>query len=198
MGPGRTGLVAPDGTGKSTLLRLIAGELRPTRGSVTVSGTLGHLPQTLPLTADLTVSEVLGVAPVLRALDAVESGDVGEKHFAVIGDDWDIEKRTRAQLDRLGLGHLALDRVLGTLSGGRVVSLGLAAQLLRRPHVLILGEPTNNLDLVSVGRPEGALGSYRGAFVAVSHDERFLTETGVARWLRLADGELTETAAPAT
>ncbi|WP_244165295.1 ATP-binding cassette domain-containing protein, partial [Streptomyces silaceus] len=100
---GRTGLVAPNGSGKSTLLKLIAGELTPATGSLTVSGTLGHLPQSLPLTGDLTVAEVLGVAAVIRALDAVESGDVGEEHFAVIGDDWDIEERTRAQLDRLGL-----------------------------------------------------------------------------------------------
>ncbi|MGW2831012.1 ATP-binding cassette domain-containing protein [Streptomyces sp. NPDC001286] len=98
---GRTGLVAPNGSGKSTLLRLIAGELRPATGSVTVDGTLGHLPQTLPLTGDLTVAEVLGVASVIRALDAVEAGDVSEEHFTTIGDDWDIEERSRAQLDRM-------------------------------------------------------------------------------------------------
>src|SRR5690242_20522812 len=67
---GRTGLVAPNGSGKSTLLRLIAGELKPASGSVTVGGTLGHLPQSLPLTGDLTVAEVLGIAGVIRALDA--------------------------------------------------------------------------------------------------------------------------------
>ena len=65
---------------------------------------LGYLPQTLPLTGDLTVAEVLGVAAVIAALDAIESGDASEEHFATIGDDWDIEERTRAQLDRLGLG----------------------------------------------------------------------------------------------
>ena len=53
---------------------------------------------------------MLGVAAVIAALDAVESGDVAEEHFTVIGDDWDIEERTRAQLDRLGLAGLALDR----------------------------------------------------------------------------------------
>ncbi|CAL9340607.1 hypothetical protein SUDANB96_00265 [Streptomyces sp. enrichment culture] len=141
----------PTAPGKSTLLKLIAGRLRPATGTVSVGGTLGYLPQTLPLTGDLTVAEVLGVADVIRALDAVESGDVSEEHFTTIGDDWDIEDRTRAQLDRLGLGGLALDRSLSTLSGGQVVSLGLAAQLLRRPDVLLLDEPTNNLDLVGCG-----------------------------------------------
>lgn len=119
---GHTGLVAPNGAGKSTLLRLIAGELRPTAGSVTVRGMPGYLPQTLPLVGDLTVAEVLGIAPVISALDAIESGDTGEEHFTTVGDDWDIEERTRAQLDRLGLGDVSLTRRLHTLSGGQVVS----------------------------------------------------------------------------
>ncbi|TCR16887.1 ABC-F family ATP-binding cassette domain-containing protein [Streptomyces sp. BK205] len=171
---GRTGLVAPNGSGKSTLLRLLAGELRPTTGSLTVSGTLGHLPQSLPLTGDRTVAEVLGIADVVRALDAVESGDVDEKHFATIGDDWDIEERTRAQLDRLGLAGLALDRTLRTLSGGQVVSLGLAAQLLKRPDVLLLDEPTNNLDSEARHKLYDVLSDFTGCLLLVSHDRALL------------------------
>src|SRR5690606_34901127 len=144
---GRTGLVAPNGAGKSTLLRLIAGDLRPGAGSVTVDGVLGYLPQTLPLTGDMTVAELLGVAPILAALEAIESGDTAEAHFTTIGSECDIAERTSAQLARLGIGELALTRRLHTLSGGQVVSLGLAAQLLRRPDVLLLDEPINNLDL---------------------------------------------------
>jgi ATPase subunit of ABC transporter with duplicated ATPase domains len=171
---GRTGLVAPNGSGKSTLLRLLAGELRPATGSLTVVGTLGYLPQSLPLTGDLTVAEVLGIADVVRALDAVESGDVDEKHFATIGDDWDIEERTRAQLDRLGLADLTLDRSLGTLSGGQVVSLGLAAQLLRRPDVLLLDEPTNNLDTDARHKLYDVLSDFAGCLLLVSHDRALL------------------------
>ncbi|MEU5690039.1 ABC transporter [Streptomyces venezuelae] len=171
---GRTGLVAPNGSGKSTLLKLIAGELKPTSGSVTVSGTLGHLPQSLPLTGTLTVAEVLGVAPVIRALNAVESGDVSEAHFTTIGDDWDIEERTRAQLDRLGLAGLDLERRLSTLSGGQIVTLGLAAQLLKRPDVLLLDEPTNNLDLEARHTLYAALESFTGCLLLVSHDRPLL------------------------
>ncbi|MFE6667613.1 ABC-F family ATP-binding cassette domain-containing protein [Streptomyces sp. NPDC057697] len=188
LGGGRTGLVAPNGAGKSTLLRLIAGELRPGTGSVSVNGTLGHLPQDLPLSSDLTVAEVLGVAAVIRALDAVESGDVSEEHFTAIGDDWDIEERTRAQLDRLGLVDLTLDRSLSTLSGGQIVSLGLAAQLLKRPDVLLLDEPTNNLDLDARHKLYDVLEDFGGCLLLVSHDRALLDR--MERIAELERGEL--------
>ncbi len=171
---GRTGLVAPNGAGKSTLLKLIAGEYVPDRGSVVVDGLVGYLPQTLPLAGEPTVAEVLGIAPVIRALAAIEAGDASEENFTAVGNDWDAEERARAQLDRLGLGDIALDRPLGTLSGGQVVSLGLAARLLERPDVLLLDEPTNNLDRDARRRLHDVLGDWQGCLLLVSHDRALL------------------------
>ena len=96
----------------------------------------------------------------------LDGGDAGEDVFTAIGEDWDIEERTRAQLDRLGLGHIAFDRRLGSLSDDEVVSLGLAAQLLKRPDVLLLDEPTNNLDVDARHRLYGALDDCPGVSAA--------------------------------
>ncbi|MBM2618385.1 ABC-F family ATP-binding cassette domain-containing protein [Actinoplanes sp. LDG1-06] len=173
---GRTGLVAANGTGKTTLLRLIAGDLRPSGGTVTLGGPLGYLPQHLPFASDQTVAEVLGVDRTIAALHAIEAGDAAEEHFTAVGADWDVEERSRAELDRLGLGEVGLDRRLDTLSGGQVVSLGLAAQLLRRPDVLLLDEPTNNLDGEARERLIAVLRAYGGCLVVVSHDRALLDE----------------------
>ncbi|MFC5180816.1 ribosomal protection-like ABC-F family protein [Actinomadura harenae] len=184
----RVGLVAPNGAGKSTLLRLVAGVLTPSAGSVTVEGVLGYLPQDLPLTAGRSVADVLGIAEVIAALDAIESGDTDERHFAAIGDDWDVEDRARAELERLGLGGVSLRDPLDRLSGGQIVSLGLAALLLRRPDVLLLDEPTNNLDLAARRKLYDLLEGWRGCVLVVSHDRELLDR--VDRIAELSGGEV--------
>jgi ATPase subunit of ABC transporter with duplicated ATPase domains len=188
IGDGRTGLVAPNGAGKTTLLRLIAGELRPHQGTITVPGVVGYLPQHLPFAGELTVAEVLGITSLLEALRAIESGDASEENFAVVGNEWDIEERTRAELDRLGLGDVPLDRRLHTLSGGQVVSLGLVAQLLKRPDVLLLDEPTNNLDTDARRRLYRVLAEWSGCLLVVSHDRTLLD--GMDRIAELYRGEI--------
>ncbi|MEV4572259.1 ABC-F family ATP-binding cassette domain-containing protein [Nonomuraea jabiensis] len=171
---GRTGLIGTNGSGKSTLLKIMAGELAPRPGSVSVSGEIGYLPQNVPLGARRTVSDLLEISATRVALHAIESGDVAEEHFAAVGDDWDVEERARAELDRLGLDHVGLDRTVGTLSGGETIMVALAAQLLKRPEVLLLDEPTNNLDLDARERLYAAVAAWSGVLVVVSHDRALL------------------------
>ncbi|MES9524098.1 ABC-F family ATP-binding cassette domain-containing protein [Streptomyces capoamus] len=174
FGPGRTGLVGVNGSGKSTLIKLLAGELTPADGTVRAAGEIGHLPQHVTLDTALRVDEALGIAGRRAALHAIEAGDVAEKHFETLGDDWDVEERALATLGELGLGHIGLDRTVGEVSGGESVLLRLAALLLRRPDVLLLDEPTNNLDLYARRRLYQAVASWPGVLVVVSHDRELL------------------------
>ncbi|MFI8368864.1 ABC-F family ATP-binding cassette domain-containing protein [Streptomyces sp. NPDC085466] len=174
IGPGRTGLVGSNGSGKSTLLRLLAGELTPTAGSVRASGEIGYLPQNLVLDTGRRVDAILGIDRERAALHAIEAGDAAEEHFAVLGDDWDVEERAVVALDRLGLGSIGLDRTVGEVSGGESVLLRLAALLLARPDVLLLDEPTNSLDLYARTRLYETVESWSGVLVVVSHDRELL------------------------
>ncbi|MFE6898371.1 ABC-F family ATP-binding cassette domain-containing protein [Streptomyces sp. NPDC057717] len=175
IGRGRTGLVGTNGTGKSTLLRLLAGQLAPSQGSVTVGGSLAYLPQNITLDTALRVDQALGIAERRAALRAIENGDVSEEHFDAVGDDWDVEERALATLGSLGLADVELDRTVGQLSGGETTLLRLAALLLERPDVLLLDEPTNNLDVFARRRLYDAVDSWRsGVLLVVSHDRELL------------------------
>lgn len=184
FGTGRTGLIGVNGSGKSTLLKIIAGELRPASGTADVEGEIGYLPQDLVPDDSATVSDLLGIAGIRAALHAIERGEATEENFAAVGDDWDVEERARAELDRLGLGHLGLDRTVPTLSGGEAVMVGLAARFLARPDVLLLDEPTNNLDLDARRRLYDAVASWTGVLVVVSHDRELLDRVDAIADLR--------------
>jgi ATPase subunit of ABC transporter with duplicated ATPase domains len=172
--PGRTGLIGVNGAGKSTLLALIAGRLTPSSGSVTVTGDVGYLPQTLTLDADARVASLLGIAGVLDAIDAIEAGDASQATFDAVGDDWEARERAQAWLSRLGLAHVGLDDPVGRLSGGETIMTALTALFLRRPAVLLLDEPTNNLDRDARGRLYAAVESWPGVMLTVSHDRELL------------------------
>ena len=174
FGPGRTGLIGANGSGKSTLLKLIAGELPPGSGTVRTHGEVGYLPQAITLGAHQSVSDLLGITGARDALHAIEAGETGEDVFAAIGDDWDVEERARAWLDRLGLDRVGLDDRVEQLSGGETIGVALAALFLRRPDILLLDEPTNNLDLDARKRLYDAVASWTGVMVIVSHDRELL------------------------
>ncbi len=174
FGPGRTGLIGVNGSGKSTLLKLIAGELRPGSGAVRARGEVGYLPQAITFGTHQSVSGLLGITAARDALHAIEAGETGEDVFAAIGDDWDVEERARAWLDRLGLENLTLDDRVERLSGGETIGVALAALFLRRPDILLLDEPTNNLDLDARKRLYDAVASWTGVMVIVSHDRELL------------------------
>ncbi|OIK24970.1 ABC-F family ATP-binding cassette domain-containing protein [Streptomyces malaysiense] len=173
-GPERIALVGRNGTGKTTLLRTVAGELAPTEGTATAHVPLRFLPQRLDVLDDeLTVAQnVARFAPGAT------------------------NNRVRARLARFLFRGARADQRAGTLSGGERFRAALAALMLAEPapQLLLLDEPTNNLDLASVRQLTSALESYEGALLVASHDLPFLESIGITRWLLMADGELREIA----
>jgi ATPase subunit of ABC transporter with duplicated ATPase domains len=170
FGSGRTGLVGRNGAGKSTLLRLIAGDLEPTSGLVTASGEVAYLPQQLTLDVDRRVSDLLGVSEALDAVRAIGAGDVDPAHFDAVGDDWDIEARAEASLAEAGLAPEFLDRRIGELSGGEAVLVAIAGIRLRRAPITLLDEPTNNLDRGARAALAAMVRTWKGTLIVVSHD----------------------------
>lgn len=188
VGPGLTALVGRNGAGKSTLLRLIAGERRPTRGSISVDGdpagppTVGYLPQLLAdAPARRTLADELGVGGRLAALTRIEAGEGDDDDFVLVGDDWAVAERTIALLDDLGL-PTELDRPVVALSGGERTLAAVAGRLLGRPQVLLLDEPSNNLDGRARERLFAAIDGFVGGgdrvVLVVSHDLELLDRAG--------------------
>ena len=174
FGSGRTGLVGANGSGKSSLLRLIAGELAPTTGSITTSGAVAYLPQQLTLDVDATVADLLGIAETVAALRAIEAGDADVRHFETVGDDWDIDARADDALRHVGLTSADLGRRVGEVSGGEAMLVAVAGIRLNRAPVTLLDEPTNNLDRDARARLGEMVRTWPGTLVVVSHDVALL------------------------
>ncbi|MBB1517204.1 ABC-F family ATP-binding cassette domain-containing protein [Tessaracoccus sp. MC1679] len=185
--PGVTGVVGDNGSGKSTLLKLITGEIAPTAGTVVVGGSVGVLPQNLTLRTDDTVADLLGIRAQVDAVRAIVAGDPDPAHFDAVGDDWDIEARAAEELGAVGL-DLGLDRPVGTLSGGEAMLVALVGLSVCRLDVVLLDEPTNNLDRNTRVRVYSLLERWRGTAVVVSHDVELLRRVGSI--VEVRDGEV--------
>lgn len=186
---GRTGIVGPNGTGKTALLRLIAEELTPDAGTLVTSSAVAYLPQKLTLRTEQTVAELLGMTAKRRALAAVLAGSEHNiaENLELIGDDWDMEERAVALLAGYGLpadGAEFLDRSVGTLSGGEAMITALAGLELAGGAITLLDEPTNNLDRTARARLYQAVERWRGTLVAATHDKALLERVDAIAELR--------------
>ncbi|MES2835008.1 MAG: ABC-F family ATP-binding cassette domain-containing protein [Pseudomonadota bacterium] len=168
----RTGLVGRNGAGKTTLLRLIAGMAEPAEGAVARAGTVGWLAQRGEPAADETVGHTLGVAEPLAVLARVLAGEGTADDLAEA--DWSLEARLDEVLAEVGLGGLSTDRLTASLSGGEQTRLRLAALFLVRPDLILLDEPTNNLDTEGRAIVTEAIARWPGGAVVVSHDRALL------------------------
>ena len=196
----KIGVVGPNGTGKSTLLKIMAGLEKANNGDVILAkdATVGILLQEPPLTEGKTVLEnveeaVADVKALQRRMDelgeAMSDPDADfDALMAEMGDvqteldnrdAWDIDSQLEQAMDALRCPPP--DAMVDVLSGGERRRVALCKLLLQQPDLLLLDEPTNHLDAESVNWLEGHLKSYPGAVLAVTHDRYFLDN--VAQWI---------------
>jgi ATPase subunit of ABC transporter with duplicated ATPase domains len=174
FGPEKTGLVGRNGTGKSTLLRLMSGALAPSAGTVIRPALVGFLQQNQDHEEGTTIADLFGVSDQLVVLKRADDGEATEEELAQA--DWTLVPRLQAALGKLGLDHAPSTR-LDRLSGGQRTRANLAALIFAKPEALLLDEPTNHLDRAGRRYVIEALRDWRGCVVVASHDRALLDET---------------------
>jgi ATPase subunit of ABC transporter with duplicated ATPase domains len=171
FGPERTGLVGRNGVGKSTLLKLISGELEPTVGRISTRGKIATLRQTVQTRPGEIVADLLGARIGFTLLRKADAGTATIEELADV--DWTLETRATAALAQVGL-NVPLDAPLAKLSGGQRTRAAVAGAVFARPDLLLLDEPTNNLDRDGRLAVRQLLEGWRAGAIVVSHDRELL------------------------
>ena len=182
-----TGLIGDNGCGKTTLMRLILGDLTPDSGSLAVPERMAYLPQDLGLDREQTLAELCGITEILWALQAVESGEYSPELYDTIGDNWDVEERTLTALATYGFTpgtqvdrdnpdtvRALFARQMHSFSGGEAVIAALASLMVSDPEFILLDEPTNNLDSAAKAQLFTALEALPCPALIISHDRDLL------------------------
>ena len=200
----RIGLVGPNGEGKTTLLRILSGEMAPMAGEVHRRRglTIGYLPQIPPPPGDKTLwdemlevfSDLIAEEKKLAQLEAQmahEDATIAEaalqsyatrQYLFELKGGYDYHVRIQQTLTGLGFKPEMFRQPLAQLSGGQRTRAHLAKLLLQKPELLLLDEPTNHLDLAAIEWLEGVLLKWDGAMVVVSHDRYFLDKVMMRIW----------------
>jgi ATP-binding cassette, subfamily F, member 3 len=206
----KIGLIGANGTGKTTLLKIIVGDYKPTSGTISMAKDLkmGYLNQDLlSYSSDKSIVEVAmeaferqnilhhEIEELLKKLETDYSEDILHKlsdkqHEFELLDGYNIEYKAHEILAGLGFSEEDCARKLSTFSGGWRMRVMLAKILLQAPDILLLDEPTNHLDLPSIQWLEEYLKAFEGAIVIVSHDRWFLDKV-INRTVETRKGKLT-------
>jgi macrolide transport system ATP-binding/permease protein len=198
----RIGLVGANGVGKSTLLKIVAGEIDADGGSITLSDSarIGYLEQEVLGADAMTIDDLIAesmrhvhdLEGRMRTLEGQMTASDGDdldtimREYGEVSEQFEraggyaIDHQADAIFEGLAISHLPRERRYGTLSGGEKSRVGLATLLLQAPDILLLDEPTNHLDFASLQWLEDYLRAYRGGALIVSHDRQFLNRTANA------------------
>ncbi|MCP1478396.1 ATPase subunit of ABC transporter with duplicated ATPase domains [Pseudomonas chlororaphis] len=171
-----TGIVGRNGTGKSVLARLIAGELSPSSGSVTRFARVAYVAQEHLAQEGQSVAQVAGIAPALAALERLAAGQASMADLAQVDERWDLGERLRRLLDEAGLDRVGPDDPAARLSGGQRARIAVIGALLSDAQLLILDEPSNHLDEPGRQWLLAQLRQWRGGLLLISHDRQLLAQ----------------------
>ncbi|HEY4323807.1 MAG TPA: ABC-F family ATP-binding cassette domain-containing protein [Mucilaginibacter sp.] len=167
-------LIGNNGTGKSTLLKLMSGTLTPSGGVVKSASTPYYVPQIVGQYNDDTVAEVLLVSDKVKAMNEILAGNASEENFRMLDDDWTIEERCHEAFAFWKLEDVHLSTRMSALSGGQKTKVFLAGILIRQPQIVLLDEPSNHLDTTSRELLYQYIRNTNHTLVVVSHDRVLL------------------------
>jgi ATPase subunit of ABC transporter with duplicated ATPase domains len=167
-------LVGNNGVGKSTLLKLVSGELDFFRGQLKTDGIPYYVPQILGQFDHLTIAQALRVEDKLKALKEILNGQMSEENLELLNDDWTIEEKCADALSYWQLTDLELNRKMETLSGGQKTKVFLAGISIHQPELILLDEPSNHLDVESRELLYQFIRSSLCTIIVVSHDRKLL------------------------
>lgn len=139
-------LIANNGVGKSTLLKILAGNLQPSHGLVKADSTPYYVPQIFGQFNDHSIAQALRIAGKLNALREILDGNVTDENLTLLDDDWAIEERCKEAFAHWQLNGSDLDQKMGTLSGGQKTKVFLAGIHIHQPDIVLLDEPSNHLE----------------------------------------------------
>ncbi|NLZ74055.1 MAG: ABC-F family ATP-binding cassette domain-containing protein [Bacteroidales bacterium] len=175
----KVALIGANGCGKSTIFKILAGQIQPTEGEISITEKLCYLPQQFNLNESQTIAEALGVSKKIEALQAILKGSVDEKHYQDLEDDWDIENRLQRNLAKWKMGTIDIQRKMKSLSGGEKTKIALTRIALDVSKIILLDEPSNHLDL------DARLVLYQfikesvATIMVISHDRALLNQLEV-------------------
>ncbi|WP_020402300.1 ABC-F family ATP-binding cassette domain-containing protein [Gracilimonas tropica] len=170
----KAALVGDNGTGKSTLLKIIAGLRPPSSGSIQIGSPFWYVPQHIGQFDHFTVAQVLQIQVKLDALHAIEQGSVNQHYFDLIGNDWDFTERYQAALEFWQLPKIPLECRFGLCSGGQKTRLFLAGIQVHQPKLVLMDEPTNHLDDSGRKIVYDFIKTTNCDLLSVSHDRQLL------------------------
>jgi ATPase subunit of ABC transporter with duplicated ATPase domains len=170
----KVALIGNNGTGKSTLLKIMAGLLPPSAGVYRTDAKPYYVPQHVGQFNNLTVGQALQVADKLKALKEIIDGLATEKNLALLNDDWLLEERCNEALAQWSLKGLDLNRRMETLSGGQKTKVFLTGITLHQPEIVLLDEPSNHLDMPGRSILYEYIKTTQNTLVVVSHDTTLL------------------------